>query len=330
MVGTGNTTNNATRAATTNAQLADIHRAQQIEGCDTTDLHGDLRRILLTGVTPPNLITSLIDQARVSATRQPSPRRSTADRWFRSRPYIDRRYLVLRNLPDLPGQSALDDLTGQLSAIRTAEILGPRSPLLPLPETTRSDTLQDLHRRLFGDVFGWAGELRTVNLSRRNLAFCSLPRVEHHLNLALLALDRCLAASHCGGPVDMTDLCEFLAEYIWAHPFRDGNGRSAMVMLMLLTPPGTLSQISRDDWYRASAASVTGTSAVDGPGIDGDGVVDPRPWIHLLSTVEPGSPVLFPDLPAPFYSSPADLGDTACPPRQQAADRDAPGPELPG
>jgi cell filamentation protein len=270
------TTHATTEAAVGDARLADIHRAQQIEGCDTVGLHGDLRQILVTGATPPELVPRLIARARVSAARHPSPRRSTADRWFRSRPYIDRHRLVLRNLPGLPGQAALDELTGQLSAVRTAEILGPRSPLRPLPVVTRSDTLQDLHRRLFGDVFGWAGELRTVNLSRRDLTFCSLPEVEDHLNLALLALDRCLAAHHRAEPVPVVDLATFLAEYIWAHPFRDGNGRSAMAVLMLLTPPGTLSRIGRADWYRASAASVT--AAVTGSS-------DPRPWVRLLSSV---------------------------------------------
>ena len=41
-----------TDRAIEDAHLADIHRAQQIEGCDTTDLHEELRRILRTGVTP--------------------------------------------------------------------------------------------------------------------------------------------------------------------------------------------------------------------------------------------------------------------------------------
>jgi|GEM_PF-1962626 len=277
-----------TDRAIEDAHLADIHRAQQIEGCDTTDLHEELRRILRTGVTPPELITDLVDRARVSAAAHPSPRRSSADRWFRSRPYFDKRHMVLRNLQGLTGQSALDTLTGRLSALRTAELLSPRSDARLLPEVTRSDTLQVLHRRLFGDVFGWAGELRTVNLSRQDLSFCRLPQVEHHLNLSLLALDRCLEARHRGDPLPAEGLAAFLAEYIWAHPFRDGNGRSAMAALMLLTPPGTLSRISRAAWYRASAASVTATgtaeaTAVDGA--DGAGVADPEPWFRLLSTV---------------------------------------------
>lgn len=275
---------------TEDAHLADIHRAQQIEGCDTTGLDEQLRQILRTGVTPPDLVADLVDRARVSAAENPSPPRSTMDRWFRSRPYIDRRRTVLRNLPGLPGQAALDTLIGQLSALRTAELLSPGSDLRPLPEVTRSDTLQALHRRLFGDVFGWAGELRTVNLSRQDLAFCSLPQVEHHLNLSLLALDRCLTAHHRGDPLPAEDLAAFLAEYIWAHPFRDGNGRSAMAVLMLVTPPGTLSRISRADWYRASSASVTATgtaetTAIDGAGADGTRGADPEPWIRLLSTV---------------------------------------------
>ena len=273
-----------------NAHLADIHRAQQIEGCDTTVLHRQLRQVLRTGATPPALVTLLIDQARSVAERHPSPKRSILDRWFRSRPYIDRRRAVLRNLPDLPGQPALNQLTGQLSALRTAELLSYRSNMRPLPEVTRSDTLQTLHRRLFGDVFGWAGELRTVNLSRKNLAFCSLPQVEHHLNQSLLALDHCLAAHHHGEPVPVKNLAMFLAEYIWAHPFRDGNGRSAMAVLMLLTPPGTLSRISRDDWYRASATSVAATAQIAAFGSTGaNGILnsDPRPWIRLFSAVYP-------------------------------------------
>jgi len=260
------------------ARLADIVRAQRIEGCDVTGLVRELSTVLRTGALAPDLVTGLVQDALDRDSAQPAPRRPVLDRLFRSRPYIDRERFVLRNLPGLTSARVLGELTGALSALRTAEWLD-----TPLPPVTGSDTLQILHRRLFGDVFGWAGDLRTVNLSRRDVAFCSLPQMEDHFNLALLALDRCLAATSDGTPPPPESVAAFLAEYIWAHPFRDGNGRSAMAVVMHLTAPGTLASISPEAWYRASAASVSGAVGALG---DGDGP-DPRPWADLLAGAYP-------------------------------------------
>jgi len=40
------------------------------------------------------------------------------------------------------------------------------------------DYLQSLHRYLFQDIYDWAGEIRTVDISKDDTRFCTVTRIE--------------------------------------------------------------------------------------------------------------------------------------------------------
>ena len=81
-------------------------------------------------------------------------------------------------------------------------------------------TLQDIHKVLFQDIYDFAGELRTVNISKGNFRF--VPVI--YLSEAVKTIERM--------PQDTFDeIVEKYVEMNVAHPFREGNGRSMRLWL---------------------------------------------------------------------------------------------------
>lgn len=81
-------------------------------------------------------------------------------------------------------------------------------------------TLQDIHKILFQDIYDFAGELRTVNISKGNFRF--VPVI--YLSEAVKTIERM--------PQDTFDeIVEKYVEMNVAHPFREGNGRSMRLWL---------------------------------------------------------------------------------------------------
>ena len=82
------------------------------------------------------------------------------------------------------------------------------------------DTLQAIHKYLFEDIFDFAGEIRTVNLAKRNFHFAPLM----HLQAALENIDKMPQSN-------FDEIVEKYVEMNIAHPFREGNGRSMRIWL---------------------------------------------------------------------------------------------------
>ncbi|UMZ13097.1 putative adenosine monophosphate-protein transferase Fic [Pseudomonas sp. MPFS] len=82
-----------------------------------------------------------------------------------------------------------------------------------------------LHRKLFSDLYEWAGELRNVDISKGGTRFCNCVRIEAEALKIFSALQK---DSWLGG-LDKEEFCKKLAEFYcelnMIHPFREGNGR---------------------------------------------------------------------------------------------------------
>ena len=81
-------------------------------------------------------------------------------------------------------------------------------------------TLQDIHTILFQDIYDFAGELRTVNISKGNFRFVPVM----YLAEAVKTIE-----SMPQGSFD--EIVEKYVEMNVAHPFREGNGRSMRLWL---------------------------------------------------------------------------------------------------
>jgi len=82
-----------------------------------------------------------------------------------------------------------------------------------------------IHRRIFGDIYDWAGQIRTVAIAKGSL-FC-LPQ---HIETAAAEIFRALRSENCLRDLDreafVAQLACYLGEVNAVHPFREGNGRT--------------------------------------------------------------------------------------------------------
>lgn len=85
------------------------------------------------------------------------------------------------------------------------------------------ESLSEIHRFLFEDIYDFAGEIRTVNIAKGNFRFAPLM----YLTEALKNIDEMPQS-------DFEQIIEKYVEMNIAHPFREGNGRSMRIWLGLM------------------------------------------------------------------------------------------------
>lgn len=82
-----------------------------------------------------------------------------------------------------------------------------------------------IHRYLFGEIYPFAGQYRTVDMKKNYTGFVSPKEIDQHLEIVLQEMNDELLQCH-----SFDDYANFLAEYyydlLWIHPFREGNGRT--------------------------------------------------------------------------------------------------------
>ena len=158
---------------------------------------------------------------------------------------------MLRNLLGITDAGELAQVEAALSASRLVD-LGRRR----LPGEYDLGHLRAFHRYILGDVFEWAGELRTVSIAKGSL-FC-LP--QHLATAGADVFGRLAAADRLRGlnrEEFIGKVAEFLADVNALHPFREGNGRAQRAFF---------SQLAHDaghhiDWIRMDPDRNTAASA---------------------------------------------------------------------
>ena len=83
--------------------------------------------------------------------------------------------------------------------------------------------LQSIHKYLFEEIYDFAGELRTVNISKGSFRFAPLM----YLEVSLKNIDKMPQST-------FDEIVEKYVEMNIAHPFREGNGRSTRIWLDLI------------------------------------------------------------------------------------------------
>ena len=116
-------------------------------------------------------------------------------------------------------------------------------------EAGKFSALQAIHKYLFGEIYDFVGEIRTVNLSKGNFRFAPLM----YLEAALANIDKMPQST-------FEEIIEKYVEMNIAHPFREGNGRSARIWLdhILKTEIGRVvdwSKVDKDDYLLAMERS---------------------------------------------------------------------------
>jgi cell filamentation protein len=145
-------------------------------------------------------------------------------------PYVDPRTGTLRNRLGLADPTVLAQAEARLVAAAEYVLFHERLDLGGYDLAH----LRALHRHLFGSVYDWAGELRTVNIAKGTTLFALAEWLEPQANqiFAWLAAEGHLLEL----PRDrfVEGASRLLSDLNALHPFREGNGRTQRAFLRLL------------------------------------------------------------------------------------------------
>jgi cell filamentation protein len=161
---------------------------------------------------------------------------------------------VLINLADLEDADALLEF----ETIR----VGLRSRDIPPMGAFDPSAYCSLHRHLFGDVYGWAGEYRSIRTGKGGNWFAYPEYIEAEMNRLFARLDQ--PAFLPGGEADdfIAMVADFLADLNAIHPFREGNGRTQLVFVRQLGlragHPFRSEAVEADEFLDAMIASFYG------------------------------------------------------------------------
>ena len=142
--------------------------------------------------------------------------------------YTDPKTGVLRNLAGIidPQDLLFFESAAVLKRAKELEI----QPII-IKNTT---SLLEIHRYLFQDVYHWAGQKRTVEISKQGKPFF----LTEYFDNGFSYIDNLINSYREINPTDKSQLAKGLAVLLdninYLHPFREGNGRTQREFIRVL------------------------------------------------------------------------------------------------
>lgn len=126
--------------------------------------------------------------------------------------------MVLENKLGITDSAELARMEEKISKKKALDMF--ESGLLDALESGTFNTLSKIHNGLFGDIYDFAGKIRDVNIAKGGFRFAPVM----YLEVALENIERMPQST-------FDEIIEKYVEMNVAHPFREGNGRSARIWL---------------------------------------------------------------------------------------------------
>lgn len=166
---------------------------------------------------------------------------------------------VLANKLGISNSAELEKVEYAITNEKIAIVLATKSPSL-----FDFGQLLHLHKILFEDIYDFAGKVRTVNISKPDspVPFCYADFIpsESARIFSELAEDNYL--SGLNHDIFTTKLAYYASELNALHPFREGNGRTIRLFLMLLAKNShyllDYSQVTREEILSADRTAFSG------------------------------------------------------------------------
>ena len=164
---------------------------------------------------------------------------------------------VLRNKAEITNAEDLDAYEGELSTLRSIEIL--ENPVAGQFDFAH---LKRIHLALFQDVYDWAGKIRTVDISRGNSRFANVRFIESAANDIFNNLARENWLKGLDADALSKRLAHYLSEINALHPFREGNGRVQRIFISQLSQSAgyqlDYSNLEQEQIYQAMELAFNG------------------------------------------------------------------------
>lgn len=109
--------------------------------------------------------------------------------------------------------------------------------------------IKEWHRKWLGNLFDWAGQERSVNMSKGGFPFAAAAQIP---SLLKQFEGKCLSRlTPCAGMEQddaATAIAEVHVEFILIHPFREGNGRLARLLADVMAGQAGLGPLDYTPW----------------------------------------------------------------------------------
>jgi len=122
--------------------------------------------------------------------------------------------------------------------------------------------LCDMHKEIFGDIYKWAGKIRTQDISKEESYFAHATYIQPSLEALLRELNGDRRLESKDSRVFIQRIAYYYSELNAVHPFREGNGRVIRTFLRLLALKYNYdidwSKMDPDDNVEASKKALSG------------------------------------------------------------------------
>lgn len=155
--------------------------------------------------------------------------------------------MVLENKLAIMDSAELARIEEKISKKRAKELF--ESGALNRMQAGTFETLAEIHKYLFEEIYDFAGEIRNVNISKGNFRFAPVM----YLQAAIENIEKMPQSTY-------DEIVEKYVEMNVAHPFREGNGRSTRIWLDLILKKEInkvvdWSKVDKDDYLLAMERS---------------------------------------------------------------------------
>lgn len=130
---------------------------------------------------------------------------------------------------DIHDEEKLNEIESVISSARYAEWLN-----APQLAAFDFEHYKAIHRFLFSDLYEWAGNVRTVNISKKGTQFTPAENIERQAELIFKRLQDRNYFKGLPHSEFVEEVVDFYCVTNALHPFREGNGRAQRVFLTQL------------------------------------------------------------------------------------------------
>ncbi len=163
---------------------------------------------------------------------------------------------VLINKLGISSKSEMDEVELELLNLLYDDVL--RS--MDVNQVITSSDICEWHRKWLGNVYDWAGDFRSVNMSKDNFHFASarqVPRLMQELDRKYLSKYTPCYAMNADNLIHAIAVVHI--EFILAHPFRDGNGRIVRLIVNVMALQAgfpeldfSILECKKEEYFRAN------------------------------------------------------------------------------
>lgn len=146
-------------------------------------------------------------------------------------PYINKSTGVLRNLLGMTTQKELDKAEADITTVHISTLIVEDKPEL---EEFNWEFLCRLHEDIFREIYDWAGQPRTIELSKDETSFARAEYITASAVQLFKELDEDNYLDRLVLNEFVSKLAYYYSELNILHPFREGNGRAIRTFLTML------------------------------------------------------------------------------------------------